>query len=239
MPARTWSTSASATRTCRRREVAVEKLREAVREPAQPPLLVEPRHPEPATGDLRPLRAPLRRRARPGDAGADDDRRQGGARAPDVGARRSRATRRSCRARATRSTCSRRSSPARSSSGSPMGHDEDLFDERRRGVRAVAGRGRASLVLSFPHNPTTARRRRRLHAAGRRLRARARADRRPRLRLRRPRLRRPRAAVDPAGRGRAGGRGRAVHADEVVLDGRLARRLRRRQRRDRRGRSPG
>ena len=55
--------------------------REATRggaQPAQPPLLVESRDPEPAAGDLRPVPPPLRRRARSRDTGADDDRRQGG-----------------------------------------------------------------------------------------------------------------------------------------------------------------
>ena len=86
------------------------------------------------------------------------------------------------------------------------------------------------IVMSFPHNPTTAVRRPRVHAAGRRLRPREGGGRRPRLRLRRHRLRRLPAAVDPAGRGRQGVRRRALLDDQVVLDGRLAGRVPVRQR---------
>ena len=70
---------------------------------------------------------------------------------------------------------------------------------------------------------------------GRRLRPRARRHRRPRQRLRRAGLRRLRAAVDPAGRGRQGVRGRAVLDDQVVLDGRVAGGVPGRQRRGRAG----
>ena len=55
------------------------------------------------------------------------------------------------------------------------------------------------IVLSFPHNPTTACVDLSLHGAPGRLRPRARGGAGARLRLRRPRLRRLRAAVDPAG----------------------------------------
>ncbi len=71
--------------------VARDRRREAGRgggEAAQPPLLGEPRDPEPARGDLRAVRAALRRRARPRSRGDHDDRREGGARAPALGARR-------------------------------------------------------------------------------------------------------------------------------------------------------
>ncbi len=67
-----------------------EEARGGGREPAQPPLLVEPRHPEAAPGDHRPLPAQVRRRARPRDAGVHHHRRQGGLLAPHVGAARPR-----------------------------------------------------------------------------------------------------------------------------------------------------
>ena len=90
------------------------------------------------------------------------------------------------------------------------------------------------VVLSFPHNPTTATRRAGRHAAPGRLGPRARRRPGARLRLRRRGVRRLAAAVDPAVRGRQGVRGRALLDDEVVLDGRLAGRLPGRQRRGRR-----
>ena len=219
-------------------EVAVEKLREAVLNPRN--------HRYSSSRGIPNLRRAIcdlyERRfgvdARPGDAGADDDRREGGARPPDVGARPAGRRGGRARARATRSTSSRRRSPARRSSQAAMGPDEDLFGNVVEAFERSRPRPRV-LVLSFPHNPTTAVVDAGLHATGRRLRARAGAGRRPRLRLRRPRLRRPRASVDPPGRGRGRGRGRAVHADEVVLDGRLAGRLRARQRRRSSRRSPG
>ena len=206
-------------------------------QPAQPPLLVEPRHPESARGDLRPLRATVRRRARPGDAGADDDRREGGPRPPDVGARPARRRRGRAEPELPDPPVRAGLRRARSSSGSPMGPEEDCFGERRRGVRASRPRPRV-LVLSFPHNPTTAMVDAGLHAARRRLRARAGAV-----------VVHDFAYADIAfdghvppsilqARGRDRGRGRAVHADQVVLDGRLAGRLRRRQRGGRAGARP-
>ena len=114
----------------------------------------------------------------------------------------------------------------------PMGADEDLFANLEEAWERAQPKPRV-VILSFPHNPTTATVdlafMERVVAFARR----ARAARRPRLRLRRPRVRRLRAALDPPGAGRGRGRGRALHADEVVLDGRLAGRLRRRQRRRR------
>ena len=98
----------------------------------------------------------------------------------------------------------------------------------RRHVRAHAAAAARRHPL-VPAQPDDRGRRARVHAARRRLRARAGARARPRLRLRRPRLRRPRAALDPPGRGRGRGRGRALLADEVLLDGGVARRLPRRQ----------
>ena len=91
------------------------------------------------------------------------------------------------------------------------------------------------IVLSFPHNPTTACVD--LAFMERLVALRPRARRRPgaRLRLRRHRLRRLRAAVDPPGaRGQGRGR-RALHPDQVVLDGRVAGGLHGGQRRDRPG----
>ena len=58
------------------------------REPAQPPLLGQSRHPEAAQRGLRPVPGSFRRRPRSRDTGGGDDRREGRAGAPDVGARR-------------------------------------------------------------------------------------------------------------------------------------------------------
>src|SRR5581483_6531784 len=55
--------------------------------PGQPPLLRLARLAEPARGDLRALLGAVRRRARSRPARRLDDRREGGARPPDVGAR--------------------------------------------------------------------------------------------------------------------------------------------------------
>ena len=90
------------------------------------------------------------------------------------------------------------------------------------------------MIASFPHNPTTAIATPGADAAARRPRARARVHPRPRLRLRRRRLRRPRPALGAPGGGRARVRGRALLADQVLLDGRLARGLHARPARRRR-----
>ena len=80
----------------------------------------------------------------------------------------------------------------------PMGPDEDFFANLEEAWERARPRPRV-IVLSFPHNPTTATRRPRDHVARGRVRARARRRRRARLRVRRPRVRRVRAAVDPPG----------------------------------------
>ena len=56
-PARTSSTWGSATRTFRRRPIAVEKLAEAAHNTPQPPLLRGRGHPQAAPGRRRPLPA--------------------------------------------------------------------------------------------------------------------------------------------------------------------------------------
>ena len=115
----------------------------------------------------------------------------------------------------------------------PMGPDEDLFANLEEAWERARPRPRV-IVLSFPHNPTTAtvdlEVMERVVAFARR----ARRRRRARLRVRRPRVRRLRAAVDPPGAGGRRGRRRALHPDEVVLDGRLAGRVPVRQRASRR-----
>ena len=116
----------------------------------------------------------------------------------------------------------RRQPTTTSTTGSPT-HSSD----RRPRPRA--------LIVSFPHNPTTRVRRPRLHGAARGAGARQRGARRARLRLRRHLVRRLPAAFDPAGPRCRRGRGRDLLADEVVLDGRLARRLRARERAGARG----
>ena len=109
------------------------------------------------------------------------------------------------------------------------GSNDDLYDRLADAFAHSRPRPRA-LIVSFPHNPTT-----RVVDLGfmERLVALAREQRgarRARLRLRRRLLRRVPAAFDPPGARRRRGRGRDVLAHEVVLDGRLARRLRARQR---------
>ena len=91
------------------------------------------------------------------------------------------------------------------------------------------------VIFSFPHNPTTACIDLADDDAARRVRQGARRLVGPRLRLLRDRLRRLPAALDPRGARRQGRRRRALHADQVVLDGRLAGRVPRRQRRGRAG----
>ena len=59
-------------------------------EPAQPPLLAEPRPAQAARGDRRLLRADVGRRARPRARDHQHDRLQGGLQPPDVGAARPR-----------------------------------------------------------------------------------------------------------------------------------------------------
>ena len=110
-----------------------------------------------------------------------------------------------------------------------MAPDQDLFANLADAYARASPRPRV-LLLSFPHNPTTATVELEFMERVVGIRPRARDPRRPRLRLRRPRLRRPRAALDPAGSRGDRRRSGALHADEVVLDGRLARRLPRRQR---------
>nr|WP_284288221.1 aminotransferase class I/II-fold pyridoxal phosphate-dependent enzyme [Angustibacter aerolatus] len=85
------------------------------------------------------------------------------------------------------------------------------------------------VVLSFPHNPTTATVEARRPAAAGRLGARARRGAGARLRVRRDRVRRLDAALDPAVRGWPRGRRRALLDDQVVLHGRLAGGVPRRQ----------
>ena len=97
-----------------------------------------------------------------------------------------------------------------------------------RGRRPLDDPGAARRRHLVPAQPDDGDRDARAHAAARRPRARTRPDPRARLRVRRHRVRRARAAVGAAGGGRRGVRGRALQPDEVVLDGRLARRVRRR-----------
>ena len=74
-----------------RHPLARGRRREAGRggpQPAQPPVLLEPRDPQAPPGDRRLVPAAIRRRARPRARGPHDDRGEGGALAPDVGPRR-------------------------------------------------------------------------------------------------------------------------------------------------------
>ena len=90
----------------------------------------------------------------PEPRGDHDDRRQGGARAPALGAASSRATRRSCRRRAIRSTCSRPRSPAPPSSRWRMGTEEDVLANIADAYERTRPKPRV-VIASFPHNPTT------------------------------------------------------------------------------------
>ena len=162
--------------------------------------------------------------ARSRDAGDHDHRRQGGPVPPDVGAAPAGRHRRSSRARATRSTSTRPVLAGADVARVPMGPERGPLRKRRRDVRAVLAAAPRDHPL-VPAQPDDRDGRPRVHAASRRLRARARGAARARLRLCGPRLRRLPAALDPPGRGRRRGRGRALHAHEVVLDGRLARRV--------------
>ena len=206
--------------------VAVDEARRGGAQAAQPPLLGEPRHPEPAparsascTSGGSASRSTPRREAittigakeglshlmwvlvGPGDA----------ALVP---------------ARATRSTCSRPCSPAPTVAQVRMGADGG---RRSANIAEAYERSRPRpRVVDRSRSRTTRRRdRRRLEfmQRARRLRARARDRGRARLRVRGPRLRRLRAAVDPRRPRARGRRRRALHAHEVVLDGGLAHRL--------------
>ena len=117
------------------------------------------------------------------------------------------------------------------------GDDDELYDRFAAACSGSATPPRA-IVVSFPHNPTTRvvdlALLERLVEPG----ARARGAARARLRLRGHLVRRPPAAVGAAGAGRRGCRGRDLLADEVVLDGRVAGRLRARERAGPRGARP-
>ena len=113
-----------------------------------------------------------------------------------------------------------------------LGPDQDFFANLMDSWESTWPRPRV-IVFSFPHNPTTEMRRPGLDAAPGRLRPRARRGPGARLRLLRHRVRRLPAAVDPAGARRQGCRGRAVHVDQELLDGRVAGGVPGRQRRDR------
>ena len=165
-----------------------EEARRGGREPAQPPVLVEPRHPEAAPRDRRSLPPPLRRRARPRHAGVLHHRRQRGLLAPHVGAAR----------------------PGRRRAGAepvvPDPHLGPALRRRRGSPRAartrtgllrqpVGGLGRLVAAAArhralLPAQPDHRVCRPRLHDPHGRLRTRARRPARARLRVRRSRVRR-------------------------------------------------
>ena len=217
-----------------RHPVAGHRRREAGRggaQPAQPPLLAEPRPAQAARGDRRLLQAQVGRRPRPRARDHQHDRLEGGLQPPDVGAARPR--RRGDRAEPELPDphlrpAVRRRRPAPGADALPgrPGRSEDFADDFFDSLQTAYDIGWPKprvLVISFPHNPTGACVDLDVHAAGRRLLPRARDDRRARLRLRRHRLRRLPAAEHPPGRGRQGVRRRAVLDDQELLDGRLAR----------------
>ena len=174
---------------------------------------------------------------RPRDRGHLHHRRQGGLQPPHVGA--AAAGRRRPRAVAVvpdphLGPAVRRRRRARDPDGDRRNEDGDFFENMQEAYEYSWPKPRV-IVLSFPHNPTTACVDLDFIQRGGRLRPREGRHRRPRQRLRRAGLRRLRAAVDPPGRGGQGVRGRAVLDDQVVLDGRLARGLPGRQPRGRAG----
>ena len=144
-------------------DVAVEKLAEAGTQPAQPPVLGQPGHPEDPPGHRRPLPAQVRGRARPRHRGGDHHRGQGGPLPPDVGAGRPGRHRPGARRRPTPSTSTPRCSPGPTSAtsastlpapttgGSP---GEAFFDNLMEAWESAWPKPRV-VVLSFPHNPTT------------------------------------------------------------------------------------
>ena len=127
-------------------------------EPPQPPLLVEPRHPEAPPGGERPLPAALRRRPRSRDRGDPDHRRQGGLLPPHVGA--AVARRRRPRALALvpdphlGAAVRRRRHPRGAPRHRPAGSDQDFFDGLQEAYEYSWPKPRV-IVMSFPHNPTT------------------------------------------------------------------------------------
>ena len=146
-------------------DVAVEKLAEAAAQPAQPPLLGQPGHPEDPPGHLRPLPAQVRRGAGPRHRGGHHHRGQGGPVPPDVGAARAGRHRARAVARPTRSTSTPRCSPAPTSAMSAstpraarrVGSAEGgaaFFDNLMEAWESAWPKPRV-VVLSFPHNPTT------------------------------------------------------------------------------------
>ncbi len=217
-------------------DVAVSKLAEAAHNPRNHRYSASRGIPKLRSADRRPLPAQVRRRARPRDRGGDDHRGQGGLLAPHVGAGRPGRHRAGALAvvpdphlgpavRRGRRAPGPAAGPRRSASDDAPDPGEAFFDGLMHAWEESWPKPRV-IVLSFPHNPTTACVDLSLHGAARRLRPRARGGAGARLRLRRPRLRRLRAAVHPAGARRQGRGGRDLHDDQVVLHGRLARRLR-------------
>ena len=178
-------------------------------------------------GGRRALRALVRRHARSGDAGAEHDRRQGGARAL------------LWVLASTGDTVVVPTPAYPIHRVAPRLAGATVVDAPAEGgIDAIAAAVEASRPASYrllSAQPDHGRRHRRRDAAARRPGARARVRARARLRVRRHRLRRPQAAVGPRRRRRRRMRGRALQPHQVVLDGGLARRLRRRLRRGRRG----
>ena len=168
------------------------------REPAQPPLLDESRHSEAAQGDLRPLPGSLRRRARSRDPGGRDDRCEGGAGAPDVGARRAGRQRGRARAGVSDPPLRAHSRRRERDPGRARRQQRRALRPARRRVRAVAAAPTRPDRL-VPAQPDDARRRPRVHGAARGAGARERGARRARLRLRGRLVRRLPAAFDPPG----------------------------------------
>ena len=230
---RTSSTSGSATPTSRRPTIAVEKLAEAVRNPRNHRYSTSKRHPE-ACGWRSPTSTSASSAStstpRPRCASPSVRRRASRTSCSRSSAR---ATPRSCRARRTRSTSGARSSPAPACTTCASGPDQDFFANLHAAWEQAWPRPRV-VVTSFPHNPTGDVRRPRVHD--------------PLVEFARERdvlvvhdfayaelgfdgYEPPSILQVP---GREGCRGRALHAHEVVLDGRLAHGLPRRQRRDRR-----
>ena len=210
--------------------VAVEKLTEAAAKPRN--------HRYSASRGIPKLRSAICDLYRdrfgveldPGDAGGRDHRRQGRARAPHVGARAAGRHRRRARALVSdpplRAYPRRRQRRSRSSSAAATTSSTTGSSTRSR----ARGRARVRSIVSFPHNPTT-----RVVDLGFMARLVALARENDALVVHDfayadISFDGYSAALDPPGSRRRRGRRRDLLSDEVVLDGRLARRVRARER---------
>ena len=205
----------------------VDKLIETVAAHGHPRLLGVARHPAAAPGDLPLVRAPLRRRVRPGNRSDLDHRLEGrhrSSRARDAGPRRHRARAESQLSDPHLRTGDRgRRHPARADDA----ERGFLRGARERDPHAVSEAEDADHQLSVESDGAV--RRAAVLREDRRARPRARHLGGARPCVRGHHVRRLEGAVDHAGGGRAGCRRRVLHDVEELQHGRLADRLHGRQ----------